>query len=35
MAELSAMEPQVRLLHGQFWCNPDGPYKTAADLWDE
>jgi diketogulonate reductase-like aldo/keto reductase len=35
MAEISAMEPQVRLLHGQFWCNPDGPYKTAADLWDE
>ena len=35
MAEISAMEPQVRLLHGQFLCNPDGPYKTTADLWDE
>jgi alcohol dehydrogenase (NADP+) len=35
MAELSAIEPQKRMLHGQFWCSPKGPYKTIADLWDE
>ena len=35
MSELSAIEPQCRMLHGQFWCNPKGPYKTVADLWDD
>ena len=35
MAELSSIEPQKRMLHGQFWCNPKGPYKTASDLWDD
>ncbi len=35
MAELSSIEPQARMLHGEFWLKPDGPYKTLADLWDE
>jgi alcohol dehydrogenase (NADP+) len=35
MAALGGIEPQVRMLHGQFWCKPEGPYKTLADLWDE
>jgi len=35
MTSLSSIEPQTRMLHGAFWCNPDGPYKTVADLWDE
>jgi alcohol dehydrogenase (NADP+) len=35
MAELSALEPQERLLHGKFWCKEEGPYRTPADLWDE
>lgn len=35
MVELSAIEPQMRMLHGEFWCNPEGPYRTTADLWDE
>jgi len=35
MAELSAIDPQKRMLHGQFWCNAAGPYKTINDLWDE
>ena len=35
MAELSALEPQERLLHGKFWCKEDGPYRTPSDLWDE
>jgi len=35
MGILNAIEPQVRMLHGSFWCNPKGPYKTVAELWDE
>lgn len=37
MAELSAIEPlsQMRMLHGTFWLNPEGPYRTLEDLWDE
>mmetsp|Transcript_50363 Transcript_50363/g.58788 ORF Transcript_50363/g.58788 Transcript_50363/m.58788 type:complete len:335 (+) Transcript_50363:47-1051(+) len=35
MAKLSAIEPQTRMIHGAFWCNPEGPYRTLADLWDE
>ena len=35
MAELSAIEPQQRMLHGKFWIKEKGPYKTLADLWDE
>ena len=35
LAELSSVEPQVRMLHGEFWLSADGPYKTLADLWDE
>merc|ERR1712185_773438 len=31
MADLSSIEPQKRMLHGEFWCKPDGPYKTTAD----
>ncbi|KAJ8609188.1 hypothetical protein CTAYLR_008424 [Chrysophaeum taylorii] len=34
-AKLSAVEPQSRMLHGEFWLNPSGPYKTLADLWDD
>ena len=34
MSALSTVEPQVRMLHGEFWCKA-GPYKTVADLWDE
>lgn len=35
MMELSSVEPQLRMLHGKFWCNPKGPYKTPLDLWDD
>jgi len=35
MSALSSVEPQTRMLHGKFWCNANGPYKTVADLWDE
>lgn len=35
MADLSSIEPQTRMLHGEFWLNPKGPYKTMSDLWDE
>eukprot|EP00308_Calcidiscus_leptoporus_P001388 CAMPEP_0119353614 /NCGR_PEP_ID=MMETSP1334-20130426/2726_1 /TAXON_ID=127549 /ORGANISM="Calcidiscus leptoporus, Strain RCC1130" /LENGTH=312 /DNA_ID=CAMNT_0007366931 /DNA_START=88 /DNA_END=1026 /DNA_ORIENTATION=- len=34
MATLASIEPQERMLHGQFWCNAAGPYKTLEDLWD-
>ena len=34
IATLGAVEPQVRMLHGTFWCKK-GPYKSLADLWDE
>eukprot|EP00310_Coccolithus_braarudii_P021118 CAMPEP_0183350268 /NCGR_PEP_ID=MMETSP0164_2-20130417/18397_1 /TAXON_ID=221442 /ORGANISM="Coccolithus pelagicus ssp braarudi, Strain PLY182g" /LENGTH=313 /DNA_ID=CAMNT_0025522165 /DNA_START=105 /DNA_END=1046 /DNA_ORIENTATION=- len=34
MAGLSAVEPQERMLHGAFWCNPEGPYKSVGELWD-
>mmetsp|Transcript_43697 Transcript_43697/g.103152 ORF Transcript_43697/g.103152 Transcript_43697/m.103152 type:complete len:313 (+) Transcript_43697:63-1001(+) len=35
MAQLSALEPQERMLSGLFWCTEKGPYKTLTDLWDE
>jgi len=35
MARLSALEPQQRMLGGDFWLKKNGPYKSLADLWDE
>lgn len=33
---LSSLEPQMRMVPGDFWIDPkNGPYKTLADLWDE
>ena len=35
MGIVNEIEPQVRMLHGKFWCKKKGPYQTLADLWDE
>mmetsp|Transcript_2044 Transcript_2044/g.7884 ORF Transcript_2044/g.7884 Transcript_2044/m.7884 type:complete len:361 (-) Transcript_2044:320-1402(-) len=35
MAKLGSIEPQVRMVAGDFWLSEKGPYKTLADLWDE
>ena len=35
MRRLSTIEPQVRMLHGDFWIKPGGPYKSVKELWDE
>ena len=32
---LSKMPLKVRSVDGSFFLNPEGPYKTMADLWDE
>jgi len=34
-ARLDAIEPQTRMIRGDFWLKPNGPYKTLTDLWDE
>ena len=33
-AELSALEPQVRMIAGNSFLLPGGPYRTTEDLWD-
>jgi len=35
MAQLSAINPQKRMLSGNFWIKKGGPYKSLAELWDE
>lgn len=32
---LAKIEPQQRMLLGTFFLSEEGPYRTAADLWDE
>ncbi|KAK9812757.1 hypothetical protein WJX72_003137 [[Myrmecia] bisecta] len=34
-AELSALQPQMRMVDGSFWLHPAGPYKTLQDFWNE
>lgn len=34
MKALNSIETQGRTLDGSFFCHPQGPYKTMADLWD-
>jgi diketogulonate reductase-like aldo/keto reductase len=34
-AELSSLEPQVRMIQGASFVSPNGPYKTVAQFWDE
>lgn len=31
---LSQLEPQQRMISGEFFLNEKGPYKTLAELWD-
>lgn len=26
---------QMRMVNGNFWLHPKGPYKTLHDLWDD
>ena len=33
--ELSTLEPQKRMLRGEFLIKEGGPYKSAAEVWDE
>ena len=35
MAALSTRECQARMVVGDFFLNPLGPYRTLAELWDE
>lgn len=32
---LSNLEPQMRMLDGSFFVNPNGPYTSVEQLWDE
>lgn len=32
---LSSLEPQTRMLDGNFFLSPTGPYRTVEELWDE
>eukprot|EP00210_Caulerpa_lentillifera_P001169 g1125.t1 len=32
---LSSLHPQTRMLDGSFFMNPEGPYRTVEELWDE
>ena len=32
---LSTLEPQTRMLRAEFLLKPGGPFKTAAEFWDE
>lgn len=34
-AELSSMEPQVRMIQGASFVTPGGPYRSLAHFWDE
>ncbi|GLC35191.1 hypothetical protein PLESTM_000289300 [Pleodorina starrii] len=33
--KLSHLPHQQRMVDGNFWINPAGPYRTLQDLWDE
>ncbi len=35
MSKLSSLEPQGRLLRGDFFIKPKGPFDSAFDLWGE
>lgn len=32
---LNSLPFQQRMLIGDFWLNPQGPYRVLCDLWDE
>lgn len=32
---LNTIEHQERILVGNIWLNPNGPYRTIPELWDE
>jgi diketogulonate reductase-like aldo/keto reductase len=35
MNKLNSVEPQDRIVKGDFFVSPNGPYKTLAEVWDE
>ncbi|KAG1660738.1 hypothetical protein FOA52_010612 [Chlamydomonas sp. UWO 241] len=34
-AALGALETQMRMVNGNYLLQPDGPYATLEELWDE